>query len=71
MRWLLVVVVALGLLGAGGYARPGSWCCGAGSCHIPRHVPWLLSLRGPEFEQRVALSFGEVLLWRVVDAYSN
>jgi putative transposase len=36
-----------------------------------RRILRLLSLRGPEFEQRVALSFGEVLLWRVVDAYSN
>ena len=68
MRWLLVVVVAL--CPASGW-RVWDWCCAAGSCHFPRHVLRLLSLRGPEFEQRVALSFGEVLLWRVVDAYSD
>jgi hypothetical protein len=71
VRWLLVVVVRYARLRAGGYARPRNWCCAAGSCHFPRHVLRLLSLRGPEFEQRVALSFGEVLLWRVVDAYSD
>ena len=30
----------------------------------------LWSLRGSEFEQGVALSFGEIILWDVVDAYA-
>lgn len=62
VHWLLVVVRGAGLGLGLAYARPGSWCCGAGGCHFPRHVLWLPSLRGPEFEQRVALSFGEVFL---------
>jgi hypothetical protein len=41
---------------------------------LARHRPVtanssLWSLRGSEFEQRVAASFGEVILWSVVDAY--
>jgi hypothetical protein len=30
----------------------------------------LWSLRGSEFEQRVTPSFGEVILWGVVDSYT-
>jgi hypothetical protein len=42
---------------------------------LARHRPVtanssLWSLRGSEFEQRVAASFGEVILWSVVDAYA-
>lgn len=42
---------------------------------LARHRPVtanssLWSLCGPEFEQRVAASFGEVILWRVIDAYA-
>jgi hypothetical protein len=34
----------------------------------PTQVAWVSS-RGPEFEQRVALRFVEVILWRVIDAH--
>src|SRR3954451_20670646 len=42
------------------------WCSAKGRSHAGTSS-W--SLRGSGFEQRVALGFGEVILWGVVDAY--
>ncbi len=71
MRWFLVVVVALGPASGWRICEARELVLRCRSFHFPRCVLWLPSLHGPEFEQRVALGFGEVLLWRVVDAYSS